>query len=81
MADFKVWFVGLRDPLPTIDIPLHDDGSGIAVDLQAILAQTYQRGGLGYVVRYDDPAVLGLAPRWARACVAQWQTTQAGSST
>lgn len=73
-ADFQVWFLQLRDPLPTIVVSLAEDGSGIAVDLQAIFVQTYQRGALGYDIEYVNPEQLGLAPAdtaWVAAQIAQ----------
>ncbi len=45
----------LRNPLPTIAIPLTEPDPDVPLDLQAALEQVYEDGSQALVVRYEDP--------------------------
>jgi hypothetical protein len=49
-----VWPVQLRQPLPTIPVPLRPGDRDISLDLQALLHDVYDAAGYGKYV-YDDP--------------------------
>ena len=52
MDPFIAWT--LRDPLPTLPIPLADDDPDVPLDLQAALTTTYDRAGYDYSLDYTD---------------------------
>ena len=66
----------LRDPLPTLPIPLrHRDGPA-ALDLQAVVSSAYERGYCWRDVDYDDPPTPPLDPpdaAWAAERVVAWR--------
>ncbi|MBX6314601.1 MAG: DUF4058 family protein [Isosphaeraceae bacterium] len=71
--DYELYPRRLRDRLPRIRIPLADDDPDIPLDLQAVLAQTYEAGEYRDRLRYDAPCVPPLAPEdqaWAEALLA-----------
>jgi hypothetical protein len=53
------WAIGLRDPLPTIPVPLRDDFEPL-VNLQAALHLVYDAARYGSRI-YDDPPVPALS--------------------
>ncbi len=55
--DCEVYSWMLRQPLPTIPIPLKAPDQDVFVDLQEVFRQTYQRGRYAHSLRY------GQAPR------------------
>ena len=59
-SDVYAWTV--RDPLPTIPIPLESPDPDIPLDLAAILATAYDRGRYARLLRYDDPLSLAFKP-------------------
>lgn len=69
----QVWAFGVRDPLPTIPIPLRPDDPDAPLDLARAVRETYERGG--YDVRLDyrklaDPPLAGEDAAWAARVVA-----------
>lgn len=52
--DVDLWPVVLRDPLPVIAIPLRSPDSDVPLDLQAVLRESFERGGYQMFV-YDFP--------------------------
>lgn len=50
-----VWPISLRQPLPTIAIPLGDGDPDVSVDLQAVFQVVYDRACYEYLLRYDVP--------------------------
>ncbi|MGZ3396962.1 MAG: DUF4058 family protein, partial [Isosphaeraceae bacterium] len=69
-ADF--WPFGLRDPLPTVPIPLKGADADARLDLRAILDRVYDESGYGYFL-YDhepDPALNDDDANWARSLIA-----------
>jgi hypothetical protein len=66
-ADF--WPFGLRDPLPTIPVPLRQGDTDARLDLRAILDRVYDESGYeDYIYRREpNPPLTGIDAAWARA--------------
>ena len=67
-----LWPFGLRDPLPTVPIPLKGADADARLDLRAILDRVYDESGYGYFL-YDhepDPALNDDDASWARSLIA-----------
>lgn len=65
---FQLYPRGLRRRLPRVRIPLAGDDPDALLDVQAVLAQTYEAGCYRDRLRYDAPCVPPLAPEdqaWA----------------
>ncbi len=68
LSDAYVWTI--RDPLPTIPIPLKAPDSDIPLDLASIFATIYERARLGRSIDYAAPLRLPLSQEdraWAEA--------------
>lgn len=63
--DVEVYEWGLRDPLPTIPVPLAEPDGDVPLNLQAAFTHFYDDGFYGDIVDYDVP----LAPPLRRADV------------
>lgn len=48
----------VRDPLPTVLVPLRQEDGVIPLDLAAVFQQTYERGRYGRILRYGEPPAL-----------------------
>jgi len=60
--------IRLREPLPTIPIPLVEDGQSVGADLQAVLSRSFDGGIYSRRVRYSEPCDPPLTPEqqtWA----------------
>lgn len=60
----------IRDPLPTIPIPLRAPDTDIPLDLASIFATVYERARLGRSIDYAAPLELPLSPedrQWSEA--------------
>ena len=55
-SDVYSWTI--RDPLPTLPVPLRQKDGHSAVDLAAAFVQTYEHGRYGRVLQYDTPPAL-----------------------
>ncbi len=67
-----VWPARLRDPLPTVPVPLGPGEPDATLDLQALLHRVYDESGYAYKI-YDYPPDPRLSPEdaaWAEALVA-----------
>jgi len=64
----------LREPLPVVNVPLRPEEEPVELDLQACLADAYERGGFGLVmVDYSAPPEPRLDPEdsaWAASLIA-----------
>lgn len=62
-----VWSIGLREPLPTIPIPLQPGDADAHLDLQAVLHRVYDAAGYGhYMYRSQaEPALSAEDQQWA----------------
>jgi len=78
----EAWFVGLRQPLPTIAVPLRAPLADVPMDLQETVETVYDRYRYDTGVDYGDelpPPRLGEADdRWLRERLATWQQTGNG---
>jgi hypothetical protein len=64
-----LWPVRLRQPLPTIPVPLAAPDVPVCVDLQELLNGTYDAGGFSRFI-YEgepEPPLMGQDAEWARA--------------
>ena len=66
-ADF--WPIGLRDPLPTIPVPLRPEDGDARLDLQALLDRIYDESGYeDFLYKHEpDPPLAGDDAAWARS--------------
>jgi len=66
-----LWPVALRDPLPTIPIPLKAPAKDARLDLQAVLHQTYDAGGYeDYIYSHEpDEPLSDDEAAWARELI------------
>jgi hypothetical protein len=63
----------LRDPMPSISIPLADDDADVPLDLQAAFDDVYDHAGFDYSLRYEcdpEPALNETDAEWSRALLA-----------
>ncbi len=58
----NVWFIDLRDPLPTVAVPLSPSFEDAPLELQPILAETYSRAHYADSVDYTRPIPPPLQP-------------------
>lgn len=74
---YEVWFFGLRDALPTVAVPLQSPHADVALPLQSLFEQVYQRAYYARSINYDEPVRWPtLAPaeaQWAAQRIAVWQ--------
>jgi hypothetical protein len=68
-ADF--WPVGLRDPLPTVRVPLRAGDEDARLDLRAILDRVYDESGYQFYLyeREPDPPLTHDDADWARTLI------------
>lgn len=73
----QVWYAGLRDPLPTVAVPLRPPYADVPLALQRILNETYDRARYGDSVDYIDtpppPALKTPDLLWVRRQLAEWR--------
>jgi hypothetical protein len=62
------WLV--RDPLPTIPIPLMVPDADVHIDLEKVFQATYERGRYGRSLRYGQPPSAPLSQDDARWLIA-----------
>jgi hypothetical protein len=77
---FEVWYSDLRDPLPTIAVPLRPPDADVPLNLQTALETIYVRGGYAAAVDYDAPIPVPLLTppdaAWAATCLDTWRMMQ-----
>jgi hypothetical protein len=69
---FEVYRRRLPDRLPRIGVPLAEDDPDVVLDLQAVLAETYERGGYRDRLDYTQPCCPPLSAsdqEWANRCI------------
>jgi hypothetical protein len=72
--DCEVYTWTVRDPLPTIPIPLKAPDADIGINLAQVFQTTYQRGRYARALAYNKPPIAPLKPRdakWAKALAAK----------
>lgn len=50
-----VWPIQLQDKLPVLPVPLVDPDPDVALDLNAMVAVVYERGGYSVLIDYQNP--------------------------
>jgi hypothetical protein len=71
---FELYPCALRQPLPPIRVPLAEGDPDVILDLQAVLAHTYEAGSYRDRLNYGAPGVPPLAPEdqeWASQRIQQ----------
>jgi hypothetical protein len=58
---FRLYLRQLRQRLPRIRVPLADGDPDVVLDVQVVVAQTYEAGSYRERVRYDQPCVPSLS--------------------
>ena len=56
--DVDVWPIQLSEKLPTIPVPLVEPDPDVALDLGAVVAAVYERGGYATLIDYSQPPPL-----------------------
>lgn len=54
-ADAEVYSWGVRDPLPTVPVPLRRPDVDVTLDLPTLMSHAYKRGRYARALRYDTP--------------------------
>ncbi|MFN8496129.1 MAG: DUF4058 family protein [Caldilineaceae bacterium] len=74
---YEVWYFALRDPLPTIAVPLRPTFADVPLDLQAVFDDMYQRAYYAESVDYtSEPPAPRLKPadaNWVRTQINAWE--------
>jgi hypothetical protein len=75
-ADVFAWT--LRQPLPSIPIPLHASDPDVPLDLQHVFAAVYDRVRYDATVDYDADVSPPLGPneQWARSAIQRWRESK-----
>jgi hypothetical protein len=73
----EAWFVGLREPLPTVAVPLRGQEADVPLDLQEAVETVYDRYRYDAVIDYDEepppPALSAADGRWLRERIEAWR--------
>jgi hypothetical protein len=76
----EAWIAGLRDPLPTINVPLREPLADVLLDLQEMVETVYDRYRYDTAINYEDdpppPPLPGAESRWLRERIEAWQQTR-----
>ncbi|MDQ2828895.1 MAG: DUF4058 family protein [Chloroflexota bacterium] len=76
------WFVSLREPLPTVAVPLQPPFEDVPLDLQEVVGQVYDRyrydTGIAYTEEPPAPLLREADVAWARERVTAWRQGRAG---
>jgi hypothetical protein len=76
-AEVYAWT--LRDPLPSIPVPLAAGDADAVLDLEAVFTTTYDRAGYDYSLDYRrsiSPALTGANATWAGGIVQAMRKVQ-----
>lgn len=69
----QVWSIGLREPLPTVPVPLLPEDPDVDLPVQAALDAAYDGGGYRRFVRHDGPVPAPPLTEedlsWVRKCL------------
>ncbi|MCS7192891.1 MAG: DUF4058 family protein, partial [Armatimonadetes bacterium] len=74
IAEVYAWTI--KQPLPTIPIPLKRGDEDVMLDLQKVLDAVYDRAGYDYRLAYDrqpEPPLSDDDWEWAKQIIAKWQ--------
>jgi hypothetical protein len=70
--EFELYLRGLRERLPRVRVPLAENDPDVILDVQAVLAQTYEAGSYALRIHYDQPCLPPLHPddqAWANQLI------------
>jgi hypothetical protein len=70
-----IWPIDLRQPLPTLPVPLRPSDADVPLDLQAALDTVYDEAQYGLTLDYDSapPPLSDEEAAWAARHVQQWR--------
>ena len=75
-----VWFIDLRDPLPTVAVPLRPPFDDVPLELQRALDETYDRAHYADSVDYTQPVppppLKPADAAWVKQIVERWLAAQ-----
>jgi hypothetical protein len=75
-----VWFIDLRDPLPTVAVPLRPPFDDAPLELQRALGETYDRAHYGDSVDYARPIPPPLLKpadvAWVQRTLEEWRASR-----
>jgi hypothetical protein len=75
-AAYEVWFIDLRDRLPTIAVPLRPPFADVPLDLQAVFDTVYSRAhyadSVDYTRRPPSPLLAPADATWAASRISAW---------
>jgi len=76
------WFASLREPLPTVAVPLQPPFEDVPLDLQEVVGQVYDRYRYDTVIDYSEeppaPPLHAADAAWGRERVAAWRQARSG---
>lgn len=77
LGGYEVWYFDLRDPMPTIAIPLRAPFADVPLNLQAAFDDAYKRGGyatdIDYTREAPSPALRPPVAQWVGKQIAEWR--------
>jgi hypothetical protein len=80
IGPFAVWYADVRDPLPTIAVPLRSPHQDVPLDLQRVLNGIYERAfyaeSVDYTRRMPGPPLRPADELWAAEQVRRWQSSR-----
>jgi len=80
-ARWYVWYIDVRDPLPTIGVPLTPEYADVPLDLQAVFNETYDRAyyanSLDYTQTIPFPRLKPADEAWVQEQIVHWQNDKA----
>jgi hypothetical protein len=75
-----VWFIDLRDPLPTVAVPLRSPFGDVPLNLQQVFSETYRRAhyadSLDYTRSLPSPRLKPADAAWVKHLVTAWHNRQ-----
>jgi len=82
VSPFEVWFFDLRDPMPTIAVPLRPPFEDVPLDLQAVFDTAYTRAhyadSIDYTATVPPPGLRPADAAWAATRVREWLAARRG---
>lgn len=76
LGQFEVWYIDLRESLPTIAVPLRPPFVDAALDLQEAFTNMYRRAhyaeSIDYTAEIPAPRLPPADERWVRQCIETW---------
>jgi hypothetical protein len=70
----------MRQPLPTLPVPLRVPDPDVLIDLGAVFATAYRRGRYEGDIDYTSPPPVSLRPEQREWVAAQLQTARPGTA-